>query len=260
LVSIEVNMDDPHIHTFSLLSDRVSTVEEMVVALYERKKLKEVTAFGQLDHRFLRLPYIVWRFPDRGPSACPPLREERAAPEKISSAIVSFDADTAGWGHREHCSDPKVFTAEEVERTLSCEDGEGTCIRCSEAKITSELTYVCDESLARRLQEVARQRRDPSVEVQMIETCARTLGIHVQMSHEMTVDEFLRLSVSLLQEVRSQTGGTIKHVELYPCDRGLLETWRRFRKTPSEVTRKEIRALDEHPFFEGVMDEEDQED
>ena len=253
-------MDDPHIQAFSLLSHRVSTVEEVVTALYERKKLKELTAFGQLDHRFLRLPYVVWRFPDRGPRMCPPLREERAAPENISSAIISFNADAEGWGHREHCSDPEVFTAEEVERTLSCEDGEGTCVRCSEAKITSELTYVCDESMARRLQRVARQRRDPSVEVQMIENPARTLGMRVRTSYQMTIDDFLRVSVSLLQDVRTQTGSNIKRVEIYPCDQVLLRTWARFRENPLELTRKKLKQLDQHPFFEGVIDEEDQED
>jgi hypothetical protein len=116
-------MDDPHIRAFTILSDRVSTVEEMVREIHERERRKELMAMGELDHTFLRFPFALRRWPASHPSHHQsydvPAREEGKMPRMVKMVIFQTDSYDI-WGHGDHCADDTVFTPEEVARIIAC--------------------------------------------------------------------------------------------------------------------------------------------
>lgn len=240
------NMNDPHIQAFTILSDRISTLEEKIDALFERKRLKELTAVGTLDNQFLQFPFRLIRWP----SGCQPSggeRRERAASAKAKYIILSF-GEEPGWGHGEHCSEVETFTSDEMDRTIACEDGSGTCVRCDRANITSHFSYVCWEALARRLQKAVLSFCDTFVDVHLVENTCESLALMIWARDDVAIDHLLRVTLQLLSKAGANLG-KLDQVDVYTCSLALFQAHKRFCEKPQSLRPGELRTLCQHAFF-----------
>jgi hypothetical protein len=252
-------MDDPHIQAFTIISDRVSALEEMVTAMYERKKRKELTSTGPLDYRFLRFPFSIERWPadtrDVDPQTESPIREAGAASDVVQSAVVTFE-EFENWGHHaDHCADPAVFNAEECCRSdaleVHREDGLRLCIECKDAR--SHLRYVCLEGVARRLKNVvATGYSDVVKDARLVaDDDGCYLALTIMCCVDLPVDRLLRLVMVLV----TKAGGNqkaINHVGLHTCHQSVVWYWR-FLDEPHTLKDYQRRHLKQHPYFGSLM-------
>jgi hypothetical protein len=208
-------MDDPHIQAFTLLSDRVSNLEEILTALYDRKRRKELTAAGALDHDLLRFPFPICRWPGsepitEDPITLDPMRQERVMPGEVFSS--TFTLCDASWHCFSCCGDPAVFTSEEIERCAPFEVA--ACVKCEEAQITSPFTLVCQEAMARRVKLLVPKYPATVKDAQILinEEGDPALQLHLQTAQK--VDDVMRLAVTMYQEAGGQCS-TIRQVNIH---------------------------------------------
>jgi hypothetical protein len=266
-------MEDPHIQAFTVLSDQVSYVEEMVVALYERKRRKEFSAVGQLDHRLLGFPFELWRWPERtadlDPDSEEPIRKERARPDKVSTAILVFNPELH-WRHPTGCTNPALFSPDEMERVSNCrghkvleatpvpssgindsmEDTLDRCVTTDDAEIDTHLPLVCEEGIRRKLRWTAKtDYQHVFSDVDLLRNFDGCLSVRVEMTVDLVIDELVKLVLALM----AKAGGdltSIKRLDIYPCEQSLFRSYLKYLRAPMEtLTRADIPDFDNHAFY-----------
>lgn len=139
---------DPHIQAFTILSDRVSNLEEGLSGILESAKLQEQRVYGSLNHRLLGIPFPVFRHP-----AVSNEPYQQPLPTVSNLVIEMQGAKLLCWcSHKDFCK-IMPFTSEELQRILE-KDRFEELVTCREVGIHSAHRHICGEALERHIHRV----------------------------------------------------------------------------------------------------------
>jgi hypothetical protein len=222
-------MNDPHIKAFTILSDRVSTLEEMLTVLTKRERWKENTAIGPLDHAFLGFPFEIWRWPrgKRGEDEGPLQRQEGVVPAMVPAVIIAL-SDEVEWPHGEQCADSAFFPASEIR--IPMVPKRPACAKCHKVGVDSHLIYLCHESVARKLKYLVKDE-SRLTDVDVLEDSNSGAVIRLEAASDMWVDDLLHLAFTLIRRLQVDVSA-LQRVDVYPCNRTLFQGFRNIMMHP----------------------------
>lgn len=246
-------MDDPHIKAFTILSDRVSTVEEQLGVLIKRELWKERTAIGTLDHTLLGFPFHVHRCGENTKDDIQK-RQEVAAALTPDEVVITFEH--LEWPHRRPCADPSLFEKHVIDAAEAI--GCPPCPLCHKVGVTSHLYTLCEESMSRKLKECG-QELEKVAEVDIFPEGYdyEFIGVRLRSTSGLCVDEFIKKALELLKMVSVELTN-LRGVNVYPSWKEGFEAFKdctaRGAYTPSWIYDR----LRTHSFYHRFFEEEEE--